>query len=293
MTDLINTTFINNKKTTFLNYVNPVVQGEPVTRTTGTLSNFLTAQFGVNTSIWSNDGLQRYPIKFPVPWETIGSGSVGTILGGGIYYPNANTRCVIDTNSSTQRANSSNTNTRVDVAMVGAGTLRSAYGFAVVNDYSLAYVFWDSISRTLPYFVYIGWLKGTGSGGNYNGSQYPRNFVYICNTVTVAMRINIENATTSQSFTVGNPSLSCLISTPGADATDIILRDSISPNNYIGKPWNLIRLPSTAVIGKIYKNTGIDPDTGQVETDQKAFWMCVGTWGTDKIGMRVWTENIT
>jgi hypothetical protein len=305
MTNLINQITINGETTTFLNYVNPVVNGESVSLSTvGALDGLFTSRFGVASTIWTRDSSSTiYNVKFPVTWETIGTGIVGNIAAVGANFPNNSTRVVFNSNICTPNIspyNNIGAEPRGYLSLDGVGTTNKDYCFAVLNRYSLAIAAFSNSTRSVSTISYMGWMKGSGSGGIYTGTQYPRNFVVVAGDTNTnpwtsfnVARVSVENTTTKQNLLRNNPTFSCSIATAGANSTDVIIRDSASPNNYIGKLWNMMVLPSTAVVGKIYKNTGIDPDTGAVETDQKAYWMCVGTWGTDKIGMRVWTEGIS
>lgn len=301
MTNLVNQITINGETTTFLNYINPVVAGE--SPGLAGITQLLTAHFGNDRTKWTQDGSNlAWAIRWPVSWET----KIGTIAAptrAGFVGENGvgNARGVILAAYSTGlgRAGTSNTTGTEFISDFPGrwgnySNSPASYQmiFAVVNNYGIALR--ACVNNTLTGlthdtsgFMYQGWLKD----GVYAGSQYPRN--YVGYGVATFARVTQELLTTKTNLMVQNPALSCSIATPGANSTDIIVRDSTAPNNYIGKLWNMMVLPSTAVVGKIYKNTGIDPDTGVVETDQKAFWLCIGTWGTDKIGMRVWTDNIT
>lgn len=297
MTNLINQISINGETTTFLNYVNPVVTGEDVVyfANKSGLDQFFATQWGLDTTKWSSyDYPANYPrhnIRFPVPFETL-AGSI--VNSGGTTVVGTNARCLVTILDGACSFRSTNSSANGSTgAMTSMNASCGSYIYAILNDYSLS-VFGYRPGKVSPSFFSVGWLKDP----QYSGAQFPRNFYRLGQRWSTPFtlyseRITQENLTSKTGMITQNPSLSCSVATPGADSTDVILQDSTTPNNYIGKLWNMMILPSTAVVGKIYKNTGIDPDTGQIETDQKAFWMCVGTWGTDKIGMRVWTENIT
>lgn len=295
MTNLINQISINGELTSFYNYVNPAVKLENV-RNFGLQTILFNDLFGADDNTWVEAGDEaRTEVRFPVPWETI----TGAIV------PNTSTQLIssrarfkIQASPSSDfdsaRINATNgdgsTGTNISFHTVPKSIFNSNLkAIAICNKYAyLEARFNDNLSAC--YWWYVGWAKDY----QYVGGQYPRNAVAIYGNsgVSSPSRVGVENGTSKASFTTTLPAINCEVPTPGADSKDILLIDLASPNNYIGKLWNMIALPSSAVIGKIYKNTGIDPDTGQVETDQKAYWMCVGTWGTDKIGMRVWTENI-
>lgn len=287
MTNLINQITINGKTTTFLNYVNPLIGGESIATDSSNWYTFLTQQLTSARVSSYNNIYGGYSIRLNPPYETL-SGQVQNASGLG-----ANGRFFIQ--MSTLRAYFVNTTNSTGSSLYTASpqTYTSPYIFAVINDYAMSIASFATDGRTSGVEIAsIGWAKD----GLFTGSQYPRNFYAFgdrSDSAPSIIRTTAENSTSQTSIGTSNPSLSCAISTPGSDSTDILLRDSASPNNYIGKMWHMMMLPSSAVLGKIYKNTGVDPDTGNVETDQKAFWMCVGSWGGNKLGMRVWTENIT
>lgn len=296
MTNFINQLTINGEVNTFFNYVNPVDQsGEPRTfGGAGWLDDVLTAAYGNTRSVWTPtfNTQGAYNIRFPVPWETLtGDVSSSASIGSGMRGRISNRRDFPYTNTT----NADNTSTFVFLGTDG-NTDTAPYTFGVLNKYSFSCVAFTGANRSGNFFFkHFGWAKDR----QYTGGVYPRSLIGISSCSNIgyfsAGRVSTENGNTATYFLTTQPAISCLISTPGANSNDIILQDNISPNNYIGKAWNLIRLPSSAVVGKIYKNTGADPDTGNVETDQKRFYMCVGTWGVggEKFGMRLWTENIT
>ena len=76
-------------------------------------------------------------------------------------------------------------------------------------------------------------------------------------------------------------------STPGANTTDLVIRDDASPNRAIGVASNLLKSSLPIPVGQIYRNTGIDPDGSN-----NPFWLCVGVYGSERILMRVWTQNL-
>ena len=285
MTNLINQISINGETTTFLNYVNPVVGGESIVQDATAWVTFFQQQLTSLRFVRSTNNY--YNLRFNTSFETL-TGQVASFNGLA-----TNARYCFRLGGDIRRADATNGTVQSEVPIGGYATwYYRDYAFAVINNNSLTMAFFgDSGRSTSVNWMSAGWLKD----GQYSGLNYPRNFYNIGDREDAdltAFRITRENLATLTSVSTQNPTLSCSVATPGANSTDVIIRDSSAPNNYIGKLWNMMVLPSTAVVGKIYRNTGIDPDTGQVETDQKAYWMCVGSWGTDKIGMRVWTENL-
>jgi hypothetical protein len=302
MTNLINQISINGTTNTFYGYVNPINDHGLVnwySPTTNILSTFLDTAIGSEGTNWrfrtdSVTDYLFYAFRFPVPWETL-SGTMGTT-----WYP-SNSRCMISLTGPSYALNSTTTTGSLwNQNGTTAGNNRTAWNgiqvFAVANMYSFCVAAFSDLARTsLVGFSYVGWAKNSPFLG---GGSFPSALIHLKQFGDSQVRYFASNV--NQSVTIstsnivdGSPTLSCQTPTAGADSSQLVIQRTTSPQWYLGEPYNILRLPSTAVVGKIYKNTGIDPDTGQVETDQKAYWMCVGTWGTDKIGMRVWTENIT
>lgn len=260
-----------------------------------TIPEFLTEAYGVNTNIWagaSNNGSTKiaYGFRFPVPWET----KTGAISGN--FDGNAGTaqmRCGINWWNGTSGF-CSNNGTGVNwisplgysYAWAPAPTFRNI----IVNDNSFLFVYMGSGLTVQAFVLYMGWLKEPG----FTGDQYSRNFVWMLHSTisgrTPRRATNVNaTATTIFSFgadTITTPAIACEVSTPGADATDIIFRDPTSPYQAIGKPYNLLSLPNTCQTGQIYTNNGVDPDGSDNNK-----WLCIGDWGTRKLGCRTWTEG--
>lgn len=293
MTNPINQISINGETTTFLNFANTVLMAGDYDR--DNFSDLLTSHLGVQGILWNNStgqlGDTAFRLRFPTPWETltgdvsqattnnIGNARIGFNLFNvaGFYSPGINT--TNGTGSNRIQFDGLNSPNRL---------------FAVINNYSVVGVF-STPTRELSNFFYAGWLKD----GQFVGSQFPRNCIWYSNvslgggtTNSRKMRPLEENLTTFRVLLEENPTLDCQSFTADADSTDVIVRDSVYPNLYVGKMWNVMVLPGSAVTGNIYKNLGVDPDTGIVETDQKAYWLCCGVWGSGKLGMRVWTDGV-
>jgi hypothetical protein len=298
MTNLINKININSKPTTFLNYFNTLDRG--INLGSSQWNNVFTEQWGAVRTHWM-ESTDFYGLRFPVPWESLTTTPMTLILGHPRF-----TYSKTGENIYTAFANSSSGNSfaRYDQNISGGWpNINTGFVFGVLNDYGLLRVSFTSSALTSSSWTYFGWVKDPQF--NTGSPQFPRNLIWCAgNTsgLTYAKRITTENTeiVNAQAGTnierttdaLMNPTIDCVITTSGANSTDVLIRDDDSPNSYIGKMWHTIRLPSAAIVGKIYKNTGADPDTGSIETDQKAFWLCFGAMGTAKLGMRVWTENI-
>lgn len=288
MTALINQIQINGDTTTFLNYVNPISDGENLTDYK-IYDQLFAAQFGPAPTLWKRHAsYPTYSIRFPVPWET---------LSGDINDSHTTSRATVHFEYSQYNDYSALNSTTAASGMIktdyGYNGFTGTYRYAVLNNYSFCFIQFSGLGRTSTLSgLYIGWPKDF----QYTGTQFPRNLIVYRFTDAIQQnsfrRVELENQTTLRALIKQNPTLNCEGGEVGANSTDVIIRDSVYPYHYLGKLWNMLILPATAEFGKIYRNTGPDPDTGLIENDQKAFWMCVGSHGIDKIGMRVWTEDI-
>jgi hypothetical protein len=145
-------------------------------------------------------------------------------------------------------------------------------------------------------FASYGWL----SNPIYTGSAYPRNAYSLSlssiQTARGAGRPSAENSQVRQNFqiptettadSIANYPVSCQTATPGANATELYLRDNTSPHKAIGYVPNLLKTSLQIPVGQIYPNTEIDPDGSTMNT-----WICVGVFGSESILMRVWTQGL-
>lgn len=145
-------------------------------------------------------------------------------------------------------------------------------------------------------FVSYGWL----SNPIYTGSAYPRNayslFLSSDQTLRSAGRPSAENSSVRQDFqipeettadSIANYPVSCQSATPGANTTELYLRDNTSPHKAMGYVPNLLKTNLQIPVGQVYRNTGIDPDGSNMNT-----WICVGVFGSERILMRVWTQGL-
>lgn len=146
-------------------------------------------------------------------------------------------------------------------------------------------------------FVSYGWL----SNPIYTaGSAYPRNayslFLSSNQTLRSAGRPSAENSPVRQDFqiptettadSIANYPVSCQSATPGANTTELYLRDNTSPHKAMGYVPNLLKTNLQIPVGQVYRNTGIDPDGSNMNT-----WICVGVFGSERILMRVWTQGL-
>lgn len=141
-------------------------------------------------------------------------------------------------------------------------------------------------------FMSMGWL----SNPLYSGSAFPRNaycLVLSSQNQRVGARPSAENTSSGVNFQIptgttadpiANYSIACQTATPGANTTELYLRDNVAPNKAIGYVPNVLKTNLQIPIGQIYLNTALDPDGSIMNT-----WICVGIFGSERILMRVWT----
>ncbi|MBD2118232.1 MULTISPECIES: hypothetical protein [Microcystis] len=146
-------------------------------------------------------------------------------------------------------------------------------------------------------FASIGWLRNP----LYSGSAFPRNAYYLFNVAnnnnaSGSGRPSAENTTVLQRLQypnvniadpIANYSINCQTATPGANATELYLRDNVAPHKAIGYVPNLLKTSLQIPVGQVYRNTGIDPDGSNMNT-----WICVGVFGSERILMRVWAQGL-
>lgn len=173
--------------------------------------------------------------------------------------------------------------------------------YFVVNPFSVS-MFRSDVSgnalNTNSYsFGQVGWFKNP----LYDGVNYPLNAYYLfLNSGTtsrgggrptlpnISDRTTLRVPTSTSADSVANYSITCQTTTTGANVTDVVLFDNNSPNRAIGVCSNLLKTSLSIPIGQIYRNTGVDPDGGD-----NPFWICVGVYGSERILMRVWTQNLS
>lgn len=170
--------------------------------------------------------------------------------------------------------------------------------YAVLNNMSLS-LFWcdtsgGNLNNNNYNFISLGWLRNP----LYGGGAFPRNFYWLSSDITGSWeaRIAAENNNLSQSFQmptasnanfIANYPINCQTATPGANTTELYLRDNVAPNKAIGYVPNVLKTSLQIPIGQIYRNTGIDPDGSNMDT-----WICVGGFGSERKLMRVWTAGL-
>jgi hypothetical protein len=204
------------------------------------------------------------------------------------------------TNSSLFTNNSSNlTNSMVYNDSLELETTNPAK-YLVVNPFSVS-IFTvnasgNSILNSTFYFRQVGWAKNP----LYSGTNYPLNAYYFSlhssSSRRVGSRPTLPNNSSKTSLRVptgttndpiANYPITCQTLTPGANTTDLVIRDNVSPNRAIGVASNLLKTSLAIPVGQVYRNTGVDPDGSD-----NPFWICVGEMGDERVLMRVWTEGL-
>lgn len=154
-----------------------------------------------------------------------------------------------------------------------------------------------NINNTEFSFASIGWLRNP----LYSGNAFPRNAYYLFNvgnqnSASGSGCVSAENTTILQRLQypsvniadpIANYSINCQTATPGANTTELYLRDNVAPHKAIGYVPNLLKTSLQIPVGQIYRNTGIDPDGSNMNT-----WICVGTYGSEQLLMRVWSSGL-
>jgi hypothetical protein len=173
--------------------------------------------------------------------------------------------------------------------------------YFVVNSFSVSMfqctINGNALNNGNYFFRQVGWAKNP----LYDGINYPLNsYYFFLNSTTNARgggrptlpnndtRTALRVPTTNSADSIANYSITCQTSTPGANTTDLVIRDDASPNRAIGVASNLLKTSLAIPVGQIYRNTGVDPDGSNNQ-----FWICVGVYGSERILMRVWTQNLT
>ena len=157
-------------------------------------------------------------------------------------------------------------------------------------------------------FISLGWLDDIPTFSQ--NSPYRTGTAYILyaqcgnsgnstpNIITTAYRVGSEGGSAQAVLTSGdaNYAITCQSGGPPGStwATNLVLIDSAaSPANYaMGSVRNVLLGKGTYTVGTVYKVAGVGYGEANTSpnTEQQHF-LCVGTWGTDYLLMRVWTEG--
>jgi hypothetical protein len=282
----------------FYNYRTRLVLGESLGgNTSGLLNTFLAQKLGSSGVNWFNSGV-TYGLRFAAPGLEMKTANITTTSSGAA-------RAYLSTNFRTSQVNSNNTvstsgNYVGEGSTANVNSLSSDVTYAIINSYSLIYCSFNSTFTTIRKFVYLGWLRepsytGTSVGVRGLACLYNMQGISISGYVSPTAE-NATGATTLSTAdnAITNPAITCSIATPGADWSDIVIRDNSAPNNAIGKLYNCISVPNSFTVGQIIKNTGVDPETGLAYTSANINkYRVVMPWGGRMLAMRVWSEGYT
>lgn len=257
--------------------------------TTQQFTNWINGFFGQTCAISINS--DNINLILPVSFESL---VLPVTTSKARFQNNGGTICSANTNSNLDVAN------RVSFgAFSFADTVAQRVTYAVLNNKSLNVFQIRRIGANLDsssyQFLSIGWL----SNSLYFGAAFPRSAYCLrlfSNLANNAFRVSVENVNVVQDFivptslsanSIANYSVSCQIATPGANATELYLRDNATFNKAIGYVPNILKTPLNIPVGQIYKNTGIDSDGSN-----NPHWICVGNYGNERLLMRVWAQGL-
>ena len=261
-----------------------------------TVSNWVNASFGQARMAIGSSSVS-FALILPHPSETLTPPAVvaakGRFFENSFSSTNGNPSNVVG-NYSIYREPSGNT------PSIQFGNSDLVY-YCVLNSSSLNVFRCSFTGNSLSNFNYsfysIGWVKNP----LYSGTTFPRNayyfFLHSNGNSRGGGRFSIENntiqtnlrvPTTGSADAIANYSITCQSTTPGANTTDLVLRDNVSPNKALGIAPNLLKTSLQIPVGQYYRNTGVDPDGST-----NPYWMCVGEYGSERVLMRAWAENLT
>lgn len=260
--------------------------------TTQQFTDWINGFFGQTCAIrLSTDNIN---LILPISFESL---SLPVSVSKARFQNNGNTICSANTNSNLDVANRVHNSTNV---FSFSDLLAERVTYAVLNNKSLNVFQVRRVGADLDNssyrFLSVGWL----SNSLYSGSAFPRSAYFLRlispSSGNFAFRASIENTNVLQNFVVptsldansiANYSVSCQIATPGANATELYLRDDATSNKAIGYVPNILKTSLNIPVGQIYKNTGIDPDGSN-----NPHWICVGNYGNERLLMRVWAQGL-
>lgn len=261
---------------------------------------FLDAALG--STNWARSGNDYY-FKFANPWETL-TGTTTTASNYRFSILADPPGDYVIFNTSISGVTAANNYISFDIASL------YNYGnnaFCVANQYGM----WlciapdGSTANTLSAGVqafYLGWLKDPVFPVNTN--DRIRNIVYGRGTNTTStwfMSARAPGVTTDMSACAINSVLTCQVSTPGANVSDVVIIDTNVSNLALGSVHNAVLTTTSRTVGAIYRIPPAQDPDGNTEQN---LWLCVngdirGFNGSSilsesrSILIRVWSNNIT
>jgi hypothetical protein len=271
-----------------------------------TLVSWINTSFGETCATWNNSNPNSFFLILPHPDEVltrpaITAGVASLFSGSKFRFSNQtiNPRNTNGTNGIYENtvfyANPAEFN-----SPLGLRLGENLVYYCVLNNSSLnifACVYsGDSLNPNAYFFRSIGFVKEP----LYSGIAFPRNAYYYFldsnQTFLSAGRPELENTSIRKRIRlpvpgtadpIANYAISCQMATPGANATNLVLRDHDAPNKAIGIVPNLLKTTLNIPVGQIYRNSGIDPDGSD-----NPHSICVGKIGNESILMRVWATGL-
>jgi hypothetical protein len=170
----------------------------------------------------------------------------------------------------------------------------SSYYWAVLNSHSLSIAV-STLDPSNPVFFFsCGWLKNP----LFPASVFVQNayFLWTFSGLAAGRPSLAFGANNRQNFVfpgastpnpIANYPVSCQSATPGANLTEFYLRDNVAPNKAVGYVPNVLKCSLPLSVGRIYRNTGIDPDGSD-----NPYWMCVAEIGNERLLMRAWATGL-
>lgn len=260
--------------------------------TTQQFTDWINGFFGQTCAIRLNS--DRISLILPISFESL---ALPVATSKARFENNGNIICSANTNSVLDVINRVG-NSGTSISFSDAALANVTY--AVLNNKSLNIFQVRRIGANLDssnyQFLSIGWL----SNPLYFGGAFPRNaytFRLFSNlNQNNAFRAAMENTNTSQDFivpkslsanSIANYPVSCQIATPGANVTELYLRNDDASNKAMGYVPNLLKTSLQIPVGQVYRNTGIDPDGSN-----NPYWICVGIYGSERVLMRMWGSGL-
>jgi hypothetical protein len=271
-----------------------------------TLVNWINACFGDTYAVVSS-GTNSFNLILPHPNEVLTPPA--TVAP---YWPDSKRRF---TESDINGIASGSSNNPVSYLIPGGGQrsidLNSNPNYvyyAVLNNFSLNifYCRYNSsglIPDVASVFTSIGFLKnplypsssfvrnayyyslGCSENNWTNGGGHPEVLGVQAPSLKYLRVPNVSTPVTADP--IANYAISCQTATPGANTTDLVLRDDEAPNKAIGIVSNVLKTTLNIPVGQTYRNTGVDPDGSDNPS-----WMCVGKMGNESILMRAWATGL-
>jgi hypothetical protein len=277
-----------------------------VALTAPTLVNWINACFGDTYAVVSS-GTNSFNLILPHPNEVLTPPATAAT-----QWPDSNRR--FETDCINGRV-SGRSDSRIAYLIPGAGQRNIDLNsnpnyvyYAVLNNFSLNifYCRYNStglIPNVFSVFTSIGFLKNP----LYSPSRFVRNAYYYslgCSEniwknggghpevlgvhAPLLKYLRVPNVSTPVTADpIANYAISCQTATPGANTTDLVLRDDEAPNKAIGIVSNVLKTTLNIPVGQTYRNTGVDPDGSDNPS-----WMCVGKMGNESILMRAWATGL-